>query len=486
MKKKSSIIKTVIIIILAVIIVAESFLLIFREVRSKDPQINVSLTLSIDGMGDSIGSAVGKVLGDTLTGLKSGALPKGGISPAVKEIVYSDLVVSMVASIGLPLLYQTLVGLRMLDFATNMDLFATGPLFAGKLEGKAYTCVDKDGTRKPLTDVLNAVGENWEYMNEKVSYTDEDGKNVETTLWNSIQWGVSDEATFYAALSDIGEALRGALEVSLQGRERVVNVNVPEVILGTDSLPINMDAATIFNATGAGGYEKGLIPLFNALGLEDGDYPSVEEFNAYESTADIWKAIFGSVFKVLEKIESDPVNRLTSLLVNFADIVDSGRFKEMFSTLRLDAEFNKLASMAMDFHDGLLFNVGEALLKIVEETGLNLSGNFNDLLDSTLKVLTKKEGNLPDLDVAALKGCASEKTLPNGNKVLVADSEKVLNFLVNYAMDDELVRAVVNATELGGTPEGEKIIAAASKSEEGLRELVNAILPLILNKLKSA
>ena len=264
---KSSKVKTIIIIVLAVILVAESGVMIFRKGGSKGGDIDVTLNISTEGTGREIGEAVSAVINDRVSGISGGVIPAGSISAAVKSVVYSDFVVNTVASIAMPLLYQTLVDLRMLDFATNMDLYATGPLFAEKIAGRDYTCVDKDGQRKPLVDVLNAVGKDGKYMDTKVSYTDENGKQTETTIWNSIRWGVSDEATFYAAMNDVGEALRGVLEVALQGRERVVNVNVPEVFLGTSSIPINMDAATVYNETGAGGWEKGIVPLFNALGL---------------------------------------------------------------------------------------------------------------------------------------------------------------------------------------------------------------------------
>ena len=483
---KSSKVKTIIIIVLAVILVAESGVMIFRKGGSKGGDIDVTLNISTEGTGREIGEAVSAVINDLVSGISGGVIPAGSISAAVKSVVYSDFVVNTVASIAMPLLYQTLVDLRMLDFATNMDLYATGPLFAEKIAGRDYTCVDKDGQRKPLVDVLNAVGKDWKYMDTKVSYTDENGKQTETTIWNSIRWGVSDEATFYAAMNDVGEALRGVLEVALQGRERVVNVNVPEVFLGTSSIPINMDAATVYNETGAGGWEKGIVPLFNALGLVEGEYPSVEEFNAYESAADVWKAIFGSVLKLVEKVEADPVNGLTSMLVGFADAVESGSFKAGFETMRLDAKFNKLAAVAMDFSDGLLFNLGDALLEIVEQLGIKVTGSFNDLLDSLPGALLKKSVDLPQMDVAALKACAAETTLPNGNKAFKADSGKVVAFLVEYVMDDQVVAAIINATSLAGTPEGQQIISSVSKSEEGLKELANVIVKLILSKLQPA
>ena len=439
-----------------------------------------------NGPDKAVGGAVGTALSDVMGSIGNGALQPGSIKEMAAELIYSDFIVNTVMSISYPLLYQTLLDLGMLDFATYMDLYATGPLLAGKLEGKSYTCVDKDGTRKPLTEVLNNVGEDWTYMDTKVSYEDGDGDTRETTLWNSIQWGVTDEASFYSAMNDMGEGLRGVLEVAMQGKERVINVNVLEVLLKFDKIPLNMDAATVFCDDGQGGYAKGLVPLLSTLGLEEGDYPSVDEFKSYTSIADMWKAIFGPVLNLAEKIGNDPVHMLTNMLVNFADLVESGKFKEYMETLRLDATYNKLAALAMGFSDGQLFNLGDALIDIIGESGLNLTGSFNDLMDSFIKVLTKKDGDMPDMDVAGLKACASEKTLSNGTAVLEADPDKVIEFMVNYLMDDQIVSAVVNATELAGTPEGDAIISGVEKSEEGLRQLVNALVPVLLKKLNAA
>ena len=477
--------KKILIVVLAVIVLAESCVLISKK-GGGGPQVNVTLNLSTEGMGEELGKSVGAGLSGIVAGVTSGSLPADGVSNLVKNVVYSDFVVNTVMSMAYPMLYQVLTDLELMDFATYMDLYATGPLLATRLEGKSYTCVDKDGSRKNLTEVLNNVGDDWTYMDAKVTWQDDDGNDRETTLWNSIRWGVTDETSFYAAMNDMGEGLRGCLEVALQGKERVINVNVLEVLLKFDKIPLNMDAATVFNDSGAGGYEQALVPLFGSLGLEEGDYPSASEFNGYTSIGDIWKGIFGPVLKTVEKAESDPVNALTSMLVNFAAMVESGDLKKNMSTIRLDAKYNKLASLAMGYQDGLLFNLGDALVGMMEETGLNLSGGFNDLLDSFVKLLTKKDGDLPDMDVAGLLACAEETTLSNGAKYYKADADKVIEFMVNYLMDDRIVAAVVNATELAGTPEGEAIISGVEKSEEGLKQVVNALLPVLLKKLNAA
>ena len=475
--------KKILIVVLALVVLIESAALLGKKGGGAQNVLDVTLNMSMEGMEKAVAASVGPALSDVASGLGVGEIKPGAVKDMAAGLIYSDFIVNTVMSMSYPLLYQTLVQLEMLDFGTYMDLYATGPLLAEKLQGKPYTAVDKDGTRKNLTEVLNSVGEDWTYMDAKVSYEDEDGETRETTIWNSIRWGVTDEASFYAAMNDMGEGLRGVLEVAMQGKERVINVNVLEVMLKFDKIPLNMDAATISNDDGQGGYAKGLVPLLNALGLEEGDYPSVDEFKGYTSIGDMWKAIFGPVLNLTEKIGNDPVGMGTGMLVNFVNLVESGKFKELMETMRLDAQYNKLAALVMGFSDGQLFNLGDALIDIMEESGVKLTGNFNDLLDSFIKVLTKKEGDMPDMDVPGLLACASEKTLSNGAVVLEPDADKVIEFMVNYVMDDQIVAAVVNATELAGTPEGDAIISGVEKSEDGLRQIVNALLPVLLKKL---
>ena len=198
----------------------------------------------------------------------------------------------------------------------------------------------------------------------------------------------------------------------------------------------------------------------------------------------MWKAIFNPVLKLVEKGENDPAGVLSSLLLNFADLVESGKLRELLSTMRMDAKFNRLASLAMNYSDGLLFNLGDALLKTIEGIGLNLSGSFNELLDSLPAVIFKKPVNLPEMNVQALLACGEAKALTDGSRVYVADSEKTLRFLSDYILDDGVISAIVNATDLAGTPDGNALIAASGKSEEGLKELGGTIIKIVLEKLK--
>ena len=207
------------------------------------PEINVNI--SFEGVADNISVPVTELL-DKFT---ESQITTTDITGLVRKVVYSDLIVDTIMSMAYPLLFDVLTQLEMMDFAGNIDLYPTGPSYAAKIQGSTYTCCDKDGTRKPLTDVLNNVGSDWTYMDTTVTWTDTDGVEKTTTLWNSIKWGVSDKESFYKAMADMSEGLRGVLEICLQNKSRVVNINVVDFLLNTDAIPIHLDAATVYNSS---------------------------------------------------------------------------------------------------------------------------------------------------------------------------------------------------------------------------------------------
>ncbi len=429
----------------------------------------------------SMGGAMGE-LGDTASDLVSD-ITGGGVSVesilgTVKGFVYSDAIVNVIMSLAYPLLKQTLTDLNMLEFAHTIDLYYSGPSLAEQLGENTYTCLDKDGTRKPLNEVLNSVGDDWTYMDTEVAYTKENGNQATTTLWNSIVWGVTDEESFFTVMAEMSKGLRGVLEVCIQSKTRVVNVNVLEVLLDFDAIPINMDAADIYNLSEKSGYESCLVPLFNMLGLADGEYPSVDEYLAYTDIADMWKGILQPVFAAVDKIASsaDPMQSITSLLVNFANAVESGSLVEGMRCLRMDAKFNPLAALVMGYEDGLLFNLGQSLVEIIGELGIKLDGDFNTLLDSLLRMIVKTDAaDLPTMDVAALTACATSQTLSNGATYYVADAQKVTDFLIDYVIQEATVDAILQHTSLAGTQTATDVLDGVASSKDGLSKVVKTL-----------
>jgi len=487
--RKSNTAKTVIIIVLAVVIVFESCLCAFFGLRSKGTGTQIpqfSLNLDASALSGQITDAVSETASGLIDDIKNNTPLDSTIMGTVQKIVYSDAIVSTVMSLSYPLLYNTLTSLELMDFAENVSTSPTGTMLAEKLAGKSYTAVDKDGTRKALSDVLKNVGENWSYMDTTVTWTQADGTSATTNIWNSINWGVTGMDTFYTAMGDMSEGIRGILEVTMQHKEKIVNINPVDYLLHYDKINVRMDAATIFADTAASGYSLCIIPLFNMLGLVPGEYESDDVFCAHDKLSDLWKAVLEPVLLAVNKASQDPAVRLPDMLVNFVHSVESGELAASMKTLRLDGDYAELASLAMGYEDGLIFNLGDALIQIIESMGIRLTGSFNDLLDSLLRMIMKNpSADLPQMDTARLFEGATTEKLSNGVTVYHADADKVIDYLVEYIIHENTVSVILDQTSLKGTQTATDICNAVSQSKDGLKALVNIVVDFALAKLNS-
>lgn len=485
-KIKKSVLKNILIVVLVVALIGESVALVISSTNktqpvSSDVQPTITLNLQMGEIGNDVSSAVSSLIGD----FSQKGVSTADILNLVKGVVYSDNIVNVIMSMAYPLLFETLTTLEMMDFATNIDLYPTPVLYTEVLGENTYTCCDKDGTRKALNEVLTAADTDWSYMDAQVSWTDTDGTAKTTSLWNSINWGVNGKDSFYKAMEDMSAGLRGVLEICVQGKSRLVNINVVDFLLNTDAININLEAATIYNSSEKSGYEACLVLLFNTLGLIPGEYPSVEDACSYTALGDIWKAILEPVLFAVEKAMNDPVQNLTSMLINFADVIETGELCKGMSYLRIDAEFHRMATAFMGFESGLLFNLGDSLINIIGELGLDISGSFNSLLDGLLKKITKSSSaDMPSMDINALRECAVKTTLSNGNKHYVAIPEKTVDFLIEYVVNENIIESVLALTPLAGTEEANTIVAAIGQSKEGLTTIAQTLISLLLGKLE--
>ncbi len=449
-----------------------------KEVSGKNQSV-VALNVNMGGAVSELGDTASDLVGD-LTG---GGISVESVLGTVKGFVYSDAIVNVIMSLAYPLLKQVLTDLNMLEFAHTIDLYYSGPSLADQLGENSFTCLDQDGTRKSLNDVLNSVGDDWTYMDKEVSYTKEDGSSATTSLWHSIEWGVTDEESFFTIMGEMSKGLRGVLEVCIQGKTRVVNVNVLEVLMDFDAIPIRMDAADIYNESEKTGYELCLVTLFNMLGLVEGEYPTVDEYCGYTEISDMWKGILQPVFAAVDKIANsdDPMTSITSLLVNFANAVDSGLLVDGMRSMRMDAKFNPLAALVMGYEDGLLFNLGQSLVEMIGSLGIKLDGDFNTLLDSLLQMIVKDESaDLPAMDIAALTACASSETLSTGYVYYTADAQKVTDFLIDYIVQEATVDAILQHTSLAGTATASEIINGVGASKDGVVKILKTLFGALL------
>lgn len=444
--------------------------------KKPDNTAMMRIDFTVAGAGEQLSDSAGELV----DGIAAGSLSAGAVSGFVKKFIYSDAMVSTIMSVSYPLLYTVLENLNMLEFAHKMDLFPTGPELAEQIQG-AYTCCDKDGTRKPLQEVLRSVGSDWSYMSSEIAAAGAGGASEGKALWNTIEWGVSDQDSFYSIMEDMSAGLRGVFEVCVQSKTRVIRINVIEYLLKTDAIPLEMDAATIFNASEKTGYELCLVKTFNMLGLMEGEYPTIEELVGYTALGDIWRAILEPIITAVGKAEREPVPQLMNMLVNFVHAIESGELVAGMRSLRMDGEFNVLARLAMGYENGLLHNLGDSLLATVEAMGIKLTGSFNDLLDSLLQMITKDQtADLPQMDTAKLMEYARPETLPNGNVHYVADAQGLSSYLLSYAISSDMLNALLKNTAYPGSSAAAIVEGAMANTREPLLQILNAILEMIL------
>lgn len=474
--------KRIAIIVLAVLVAAEGGLCVFLKLKggsassgtdNASGQTPVQLNVDMSGFGNAIGSELMATVNEVVKGFKEDYVPDISINSIVEKLVFSDSIVNTVMSISYPLLHSVLTDLGFMDFAANVNLCPTPASLGEKLAGKGYSCVDTDGQRKLLTDVLAAYTGDWSVFDTKVTYTGSDGNAVTTTMWNSIVWGVNSRDSFFNIMADMSEGLRGVLQICLQGRTINVNVNVVDYLLKFDKININLDAAKVYCAEEKSGYENCIMKLFNTLGINT--YVSAEEFASYENIADIWKAVLGPILGLVDIITADPVHSLTNLLVNFVSVIEDGSLCASMRTLHMDGEFHKLAESFMGFESGLLFNLGQSLIEIIESMGIKISGSFNDTLDSLLRMVLKNDTiNMPDMDTAYVLTCGTAYSM-NGFTVYQTDSDKLVAYLIDYILNDTTFKLILEQTSLNGTEMQTKILSALSKSREGIADIVKIL-----------
>ena len=486
MQKKSKF-KTVLIIVLAVLLVIESCILIFGNKGGSDaepveqPRAELD-TSNVPVMPDPAieiedGKILAKVLGDT------------NIGDTLRGAIYSNGVVSALMSAVYPMLYEKVES--MLDLVQFIHLYPTGPAFADQLGNVSYTAVDKDGVRKPLTDVLRKIGSNWDYMNTKVKWTTEDENGEKTdhedTIYNSIDWLVHDQASFYQAMNDVTLGFRGLLEVSIQSKTNVIKLmDAAASMAGIDflaSIPLSLEAAKVYNPSEMTGYQAFFVYLFNILGLVDGEYLSSEVVCSYGTMGEMWKAIIESVIFAVEKIMLNPAQNLANVIVSLVEAIDSGRFMKRFRMTSLYLEYNPLVGKLMKAEDSEQFNLGGTIADVASGMGINLDGSWNDLMAGVVKMIGGENVKAPTFNTKALIAAGTPTTLPNGNKVYKANPDKVTAVFVDYLMQGEVIDALLAKVDMFSAEDNKRIVKAFNEADDGLSNLLKVVFSVVLANL---
>lgn len=485
MQKKSKF-KTVLIIVLAVLLVIESCILIFGKGKSEPEPVDQPRaeldTSNVPVMPDPAivvedGKILSKVLGDK------------NIGDMLRGVIYSNSIVSALMSAVYPMLYEKVES--MLDLVQFIHLYPTGPAFADQLGDVSYTAVDKDGVRKPLTDVLRKVGSNWSYMDTKVKWTTEDENGEKTvhedSIYNSIDWLVHDQASFYQAMNDATLGFRGLLEVSIQSKTNVIKLmDAAASMAGIDflaSIPLSLEAAKVYNPSEMTGYQAFFVYLFNILGLVDGEYLPSEVVCSYGSMGEMWKAIIESVIYAVEKIMTDPAKNLANVLVTLVEAIDSGRFMKRFYMTSLYLEYNPLVGKLMNAEDSEQFNLGGTIADVAGGMGINLNGSWNDLIGGVVKMIGGDKVKAPTFNTKALIAAGTPTTLPNGNKVYKANPDKVTAVFVDYLMQGEVIDALLGKVNMFSAEDNKKIVKAFNEADAGLSNLLKVVFSVVLANL---
>ena len=485
MQKKSKF-KTVLIIVLAVLLVIESCVLLFgNKGKDADPveQPHAELdTSNVPTMPDPAivvedGKILSKVLGDK------------NIGDTLRGVIYSNSIVSALMSAVYPMLYEKVES--MLDLVGFINLFPTGPLLADQLGDVSYTAVDKDGVRKPLTDVLRKVGSNWDYMNTKVKWTTEDENGEKTehedSIYNSIDWLVHDQASFYQAMNDVTLGFRGLLEVSIQSKtNKIMLMDAAANMAGIDflaSIPLSIEAAKVYNPSAMTGYQAFFVYLFNILGLVDGEYLSSEVVCSYGTMGEMWKAIIESVIYAVEKIMTNPAQNLANVIVTLVESIDSGRFMKRFLMTSMYLEYNPLVAKLMKAENGEQFNLGGTINDVAKGMGVDLNSSWSDLIGGVIKMIGGDKVKVPAFNTKALIAAGTPTTLPNGNKVYKANPDKVTAVFVDYLMQGEVIDALLTKVDMFSAEDNKRIVKAFNEADDGLSNLLKVIFSVVLANL---
>lgn len=483
MQKKSKF-KTILIIVLCVIFVVESVAVgMMVSSRNKETEKQIVYQDSAVTMHEkpaNIGTPDGlltKLLGEDFD-----------IGATLRGVIYSDSIVSAAMSAVYPMLYDSVKD--MLNFTPSIHLFGTGNLVADYLGDVPYTAVDTDGVRKPLTDVLRKTGENWNYMKQEVTWTDEDGKEQTASIFNSIDWGVHDMASFYTAMNDAACGFRGLIEYPLQNKEGTVVVNIPAMVSpALSAIPINLDAAKVFNKTGVddgtgqSGYEYGIIYLFNLLGLDEGEYPSNEEFCNYQTMGEVFKGLIETIIYAVEKMLTNPLDNITTLLMNLVNGINSGELVDHLTKMMMYGKYHPLAKMAMGLQDDSLFNLGETILNILNDAGIPVYGNFNELLQGAMKSFLGEDVKAPLFRTKKFLATGTEVKFKSGNTMLKANPDTTIDFLVKYLLQDDLLKGILGKIDMFDAAGINEIIDALHQSRRGIRNLLEVVLGVALSNL---
>ena len=301
--------------------------------------------------------------------------------------------------------------------------------------------------------------------------------------WNdvtvdSLNWNVTDAASFVNALSAALRPFNPLLKVLLMG----------ESITALNSVTIE----------GSNGYNNAVIPLLEALGCED--LTTAAEIKGSSDPDALLKAILTPIAGLIEKVSAAPVDTVASILPNIAYFIDNGNLETAVRNLAAPVlKIVEVLKPVVDV-DALL---GQLLPGVVEQNpivgqilgttytvdailGKLGSLDLDEIGNAVLAGITLPEVNgvqlnlkLADINLSELAGRGTLESYttamvafgdndPANAKHVVADKASVLSGVATYLV--ELIRTEPNATTV------KNLLTSLIGDVEIVNEIIDRIL----------
>lgn len=512
---------------------------IVRKVTDKDVVRDEDYTVN-DEMVEAIIKLLDKVLGSDEIKDILGLDLKGTLTGLLDKIYTNDLINTVVQYVY-PLVAEQFVNIWSGDLPDVVP--ADNPIGSGKIDVKV--------TYKSIEDAMKSIrffvfpqilGEHIAeaYPNEQLAsaaaqlqkVTDsayDKANKIKTNTWAdpaicdeegklTLDWGVTDRETFLnaaeAALSGLEPLLLALLSnVAIDGAHNEDEHKKPgnenyfltqpagsgTVATGSTSIwliftiPVTVNMINLYlDVQGNSGYNNALVPIFEALGMEN--LPDGDTLTSTRSLLD--EGLLKPVEAFLAKLGESPVETLATALPNLAYGIEAGLVVPLLKMLKVDinyhadAHHNGASGIAAGWvmealSDGpISINIGEMIN--LEEMGLDVS-SLNGILSLVSGLLGVE---LPAIDGTTLAtlGTLTQKDTGRNEKTytwgedgkaayIEANKADVLLFVLNYVLD-----ALKDEDFLKG------IIAAINSSDdvedpEKAEEVITTELPAIVKEI---
>lgn len=273
---------------------------------------------------------------------------------------------------------------------------------------------------------------------------DEEGKEVKEFY---LEWGIEGKEDFVNALSSVIGFLEPVLASVLGNKfvklQRNLSTTKETIVIDNVFLSFDFNINTLHavlkvgdaeTGEGANLYNNVLVPIFEILGLREGDFADGKTFRPtnkgglgiasddYQTTKNMLNAILTPVEKILDNLAADPVGFIIEVLPNIVYALESGALKNFIDAinLTLDLKLGTPADQkgAVDA-SGIGLNSLWGLLK-VDPKDLYEAFGLDMFIDNFTSPIVLNVAELVDFDNLAINGTKLDLSGINGLLGLVS------------------------------------------------------------------